>query len=200
MNAVVWSDYLCPWCYLGLDRTARMLALGVGSVTTLPYELHPSIPAEGVEMSPRRMDAMRPLFDEAALPFVPPTRIPNTHRVLATAECVRRRWPEAFTTLERSLFAAHFADGLFLGDPDVVDSLVAAAGADAADVRATVDAGDMEAALRESRDAAMDASVTGTPAWRFDNGFVLPGAQPRETVDRIVSRLLERAGSGASSA
>ena len=193
MNAVVWSDYICPWCYLGLDRTARMLSLGVASVTTLPYELHPTIPADGVEMSPRRMDSMRPLFDEAELPFTPPTRVPNSHRVLATAECVRRHSPAAFATLERSLFTAHFADGLFLGDPDVVDALVTAAGADAAAVRAAVDAGEVEPALREARAAAMDASVTGTPAWRFDNGFVLPGAQPRETVDRIVTRLLDRA-------
>jgi predicted DsbA family dithiol-disulfide isomerase len=193
VKAVVWSDYLCPWCYLGLDRTARMVALGIESVTTLPYELHPAIPVSGADVSPRRFDAMRPLFDEAELPFAPPRRVPNTRRVLATAECVRRRWPEAFAVLERSLFTAHFADGLFLGDPDVVDALVAGAGADAPSVRAAVDAGEIEPALRAARDEAIDASVTGTPAWRFDNGFVLPGAQPRETVDRIVGRLLDRA-------
>ena len=193
MKAVVWSDYLCPWCYLGLDRTARMLELGIESVTTLPYELHPTIPLAGVDVSPDRFARMRPLFDEAGLRFAPPRRVPNTHALLATAECVRRRWPEVFPALERALFEAHFADGLFLGDREVVDAIVARAGADAAAVRAAVDAGEMEPALREARAAAMDASVTGTPAWRFENGFVLPGAQPRETVDRIVGRLLDRA-------
>lgn len=197
MKAVVWSDYLCPWCYLGLDRTDRMLALGIESVTALPYELHPNIPAEGITISPRRHESMRPLFEEAGLPFVPPERIPNTHRVLATAEAVRRRWPDAFPALERALFAAHFADGRDLGDPDVVDDIVSTCGADASAVRAAVDGRELEPALREARQAAYDASVTGTPAWRFDNGFVLPGAQPRETVDRIVGRLLEREKSGA---
>ena len=192
MRAVVWSDYLCPWCYLGLDRTDRMLALGIESVTTLPYELHPDIPFEGVTIAPRRYESMRPLFDEAELPFVAPERIPNTHRVLATAEAVRRRWPDAFPALERALFAAHFADGRYLGDADVVDDIVSACGADASMVRAAVDGRELEPALREARQAAYDASVTGTPAWRFDNGFVLPGAQPRDTVDRIVGRLLER--------
>jgi predicted DsbA family dithiol-disulfide isomerase len=192
VKAVVWSDYLCPWCYLGLDRTDRMLALGIESVTTMPYELHPTIPGDGVTISPRRYESMRPLFDEAELPFVAPERIPNTHRVLATSEAVRRRWPEAFPALERALFAAHFAEGRYLGDAEVVDDIVSTCGADASTVRAAVDGRELEPALREARRAAYDASVTGTPAWRFDNGFVLPGAQPRETVDRIVRRLLER--------
>jgi predicted DsbA family dithiol-disulfide isomerase len=170
-----------------------MIELGVESVTALPYELHPTLPHEGITVSATRYDTMRPLFDEAGLQFTPPPRVPNTHRVLATAECVRRRWPDAFPALERALFHAHFAEARFLGDPDVVDDAVTSAGADAAEVRAAVDAGELEDALRESRDAALDASVTGTPAWRFDNGFVLPGAQPRDTVDRIVRRLLDRA-------
>jgi predicted DsbA family dithiol-disulfide isomerase len=197
VNAVVWSDYLCPWCYLGLDRTARMLELGVEAVVALPYELHPSIPLDGVEVSPRRFDAMRPLFEEIGVAFAPPARIPNTHRVLATAECVRRRWPGAFAALERSLFEAHFVQGRYLGDPDVVDELVLRSGVDAASVRAAVDAGEIEPALTSAREAALDAGVTGTPSWRFDNGFVLPGAQSRPTVDRIVGRLLARAAADA---
>src|SRR5688500_16602448 len=53
MEAVVWSDYLCPWCYAGLDRSARLEAeLGV-TVTPLPYELHPGIPLEGVPSKSR---------------------------------------------------------------------------------------------------------------------------------------------------
>jgi len=192
VKAVVWSDSLCPWCYLGLDRTDRMLALGIESVTMLPYELHPDIPAGGVMISPRRYDSMRPLFDEAELAFVAPARIPNTHRVLATVEAVRRRRPDALRALERALFAAHFAEGRFLGDPAVVDDIVESCGANATAVRAAVDGRELEPALRAARQAAHDASVAGTPAWRFDNGFVLPGAQPRETVDRIVGRLLGR--------
>ena len=191
MRATVWSDYLCPWCYLGLDRSDQMRAMGV-EITTLPYELHPDYPPEGLTVPARVYDRVRPLFDEIGMPFVPPTRVPNTHRILATAECVRRRQPDAFDRLERALFAAHFVEGRFLGDPDTLDEVVAGAGADATAVRDAVDAGELESALEEAREAAWDANVTGTPAWRFDNGFLLPGAQPRETVARIVGRILER--------
>ena len=143
-------------------------------------------------MTPTRYDRLRSLFDEAGLDFSPPPRIPNTRRALATAEWVRRTQPSAFDALDRALYRAHFANGLFLGDPDVVDALVAESGADAAAVRAAVEAGDVADALRSARQAAWDAGVTGTPAWLLDNRLLVPGAQPRETIERIVRRLLER--------
>jgi predicted DsbA family dithiol-disulfide isomerase len=40
--------------------------------------------------------------------------------------------------------------------------------------------------------AAEQVGVTGTPAWLLDGRFLLPGAQPRDVIERIVSRLRER--------
>ena len=192
MRATAWRDFLCPWCYLGLDRSEQMRSMGV-EITTLPYELHPTYPAAGIEVPPSAFERMRPLFDDAGLAFVPPPRLPNTHRALATAEYVRRSDPEAFERLERAVFAAQWVEGRWLGDPEVLDELVAAAGADAAGVRHAVDGGELEGTLRRSHEAAWEANVTGTPAWVFENGFLLPGAQSRDTVARLVGRLLERA-------
>src|SRR4051794_1025524 len=39
MQAVMWFDYVCPWAYLGRDRTAVMRSLGV-DVVVRPFELH----------------------------------------------------------------------------------------------------------------------------------------------------------------
>ena len=46
MQALLWRDYLCPWCHLGRDRTALLTTLGV-TVEAQAYELHPEIPTEG---------------------------------------------------------------------------------------------------------------------------------------------------------
>jgi predicted DsbA family dithiol-disulfide isomerase len=178
-----------------------MQSLGV-EVVALPYELHPEIPVEGLTLRERwgaRYEEAKGMYArieaacaDAGLPFRRPERIPNTRRVLQTAEAVRRRHPEAFAALDRSLFDAHFVEGRFLGDPDVLDELVTAAGAPAAEVRAAVETGELRPALRESMEAAMEAGVTGTPAWLFDGKFLLPGAQPRDVVRRVVERLKER--------
>jgi predicted DsbA family dithiol-disulfide isomerase len=161
-------------------------------VTPLPFELHPEIPLEGRSLNPSRYGRFVEMTAEAGLPFAAPERVPNTRRALATAEFVRRSSPfEVFDALDRSLFAAYWVEGRDIGSADVLDSLVATAGADAAAVRAAVEAGEMEAELDQSRDAALDVGVTGTPAWLIDGRLLIPGYQPVELFQRVLSRLID---------
>jgi len=193
MEAVVWSDYLCPWCYVGRDRTLRLERLGV-RVTPMPYELHPDIPPEGRRVRAdgrvaHVLDRIESECEAAGLPFRRPTRVPNTRRALETAEVVRSRSESAFAALDDALFRAHFVDGLALDDVDVLDRLVVAAGLEAEDVRATVEAGEGRSAVDRSMRLARDAGVTATPAWLVDRRLVIPGALPAETMQRWVERM-----------
>jgi predicted DsbA family dithiol-disulfide isomerase len=175
--------------------------LGV-TVTSLPYELHPEIPVGGISLQERwgaRYGEASSMYkrieeacEEAGLPFRRPARVPNTRRALHTAEWVRRNQPEAFDALERSLFEAHFVENRPLDDPEVLDELVTAAGADAGLAREAAETGAMQEALVESMDAAMDVDVTGTPAWFLDGRLLIPGAQPRGLFEFWVQRLRER--------
>jgi len=196
MNAVLWSDYLCPWCYVARDRTALLGELGV-EVTVLPYELHPEIPADG--RSIRATGRLAPVFErveamcaEVGLAFRRPERMPNTRRALQTAEVVRQRWADSFSSLHEALFEAHWLRGEPIDDPDVLDRLVADAGAPVVEVRAAVEDGTAELALEEAMAIAHDHGVMSTPAWWVDNRLLIPGAQPRETIRRWVTRLQER--------
>jgi predicted DsbA family dithiol-disulfide isomerase len=106
VEAVVWSDYLCPWCYLGMERPALLARLGL-DVTVRPFELHPEIPPGGMELGPERAERWWGRFRaEAAaegLPFRPPQRVPSTRRALEVAEAVRLDMPGAFEALHRRL-------------------------------------------------------------------------------------------------
>jgi len=176
-------------------------SLGV-TVTSLPYELHPEIPVGGISLEERwgaRFGEASAMYarieqecEKAGLPFRRPARVPNTRRALQTAEFVRRHQPAAFDSLDRSLFETHFVDNRPLDDPDLLDELVTAAGGDAAATRGAVDSGAMLEALRQSMDAAMDANVTGTPAWLLDGRLLIPGVQPRDLFEIWVQRLRER--------
>ena len=168
-------------------------------MTALPFELHPRIPPDGLSLHDRwgarfaEADAMyRRIEDECAvvgLPFRRPEWIPNTRRALETAECVRLQFAGAFDVLDRSLLDAHFVEGRNIGDPDVLDDLVDAAGADAASVRAAVEAGELRAAVDASMEQAREVDVTGTPSWLLDGRLLIPGVLPRQLFERAVTRL-----------
>ena len=196
MEALLWRDYLCPWCWLGRSRNQVLVDLGV-TLTHLPYDLHPEIPPEGRSIRPGgRLDAV---FDRIAAEcakegtdFTRPTRTPNTRRALETAEIVRRLAPASFPVLDDALFRGQWVDGLDIGDPDLIDELVTTSGAPLDLVTEQRDDGVGAVAVEESMALAREHGVAATPAWLVDGAFVIPGVQPAETIGRWVTRLLSR--------
>lgn len=201
MRAIAWSDYLCPWCYLGHDRTRLMEQLGV-EVTVRAFELHPEIPPTGVDVRPggrlaRVFDVVEQECAELGLPFRRPRRVPNSRLALETAELVARHAPASFRALDDALFDAHWVAGDDLGDPAVVDALVERAGAPVDEIRPRRRAGEGAALVDESMREAREHGVQATPAWLLGD-LLVPGAQPRATIERWVRRLLAAGEPSAS--
>lgn len=201
MDATCWSDYLCPWCYVGQHRDRLLTDLGV-AVTHLPYELHPEIPPEGRTVRPdgrlrTTFDRLEDACDEADMPFRRPTRMPNTRRALETAEWVRQHQPDAFAEVHRGLFHAHFVTGDPIDDPGVVDDIVAAAGGDATAAHDAVATGQAAPLVDKSMADAKAAGITSTPTWLVGGRLTIPGALDPDTVTRWVSRLIQRDQSSA---
>jgi len=198
MQVKVWSDYICPWCYLGRDRTALLRSLDV-DVTQFPFELHPELPRSGRQVKPTgRLATVYAVIerecDALDMPFRAPTHVPNSRRALEISDLVRLTWPEAFAAVDDALFEAHFVSGIDIGDPDVLGMLVSNAGVPAAEVRAALTAGDGRDAVDASIGAARELGIEATPAWLFGDSFVVTGVQPRELFERVVSRLRARSG------
>ena len=183
---------------MGLDRSALLRELGV-TVVTLPLEIHPEIPVGGLSLADRwgqryaealeMYERIEAASAEAGLPFRRPARVPNTRRALETAEWARRHAPETFLDLERRMFEAQFVDHRPLDDPAVVDDLVEAAGADAAEARRVVEAGEMVDAMTAAKATAASLGVNATPTWIVGGRVLVPGAHPRDVFRSVVERL-----------
>jgi predicted DsbA family dithiol-disulfide isomerase len=196
MAAWLWRDYLCPWCYLGRDRTALLESLGV-TVWPRAYELHPEIPIEGRPVRPDgRFAAVLARIgaecEAVGLPFRPPTRIANTRRALEVSEVVRRSWSSAFPAVDAAFYDAQWVDDRDLGDPAVVEAILVDAGVDPSAVQGALDAGEGRQAVEAAMAEARERDVTGTPAWWVADRLLIPGVQDRSTVERWVGRLRER--------
>lgn len=198
MHAVLWRDYLCPWCWLGRDRTALLTDLGV-TVDTRSYDLHPEIPAEGRAVRPdgRFAAVLARIGTEAeavGLPLRAPSRIGNTRVALETAELVRVHWPEAFAAVDVAFYEAQWLHDRDLGDPAVVEAVLAQHGVDPTAVAERRRDGEGARALTAAMDEAREHDVTGTPAWWVADRLLIPGVQDRDTLERWIRRLAERSG------
>lgn len=201
MKVEIFSDVVCPWCYVGHARFARAAQAfrdkgGTIEVTMRPFQLNPDAPAEGEPLLP----ALERKFGGNVAQM--------TSRVteVAAGEGLELRFDQAISanTLEAHrlvevatgqgkgeemadlLFRAHFTDGLNVGDPEVLAKLAADAG-----VR---DTGEGAAEVREQIARAGRLGITGVPLFLFEGKFAVSGAQPYETMTAAIDEVAERIG------
>ena len=208
MHIEIFSDVVCPWCYIGKRRLDAILDSPAGeglSVTWRPYQLYPQIPAEGIPretfMAARFGDGAqaseiyRRVRAEAEqegleLDFEGIRIAPNTlraHRLLSWAEGSGRQH-----ALAEALFRSYFREGRDVGDPEVLAAVAGEAGLDA-DAAATMLVGDDEVdKVRQELSLAQAVGVTGVPFFVMAGKFAIPGAQPGEVMRQLIERARER--------
>lgn len=196
LSLTLFSDFVCPWCYLAERSTIRRLEREYDvAVDWIGFELHPEIPRGGMPteaLLPRAvLDAMLGPLEAAAdrmgLPLRPPEHVPNTRAALAVAEYGRRHG--GLDRFRHGAMDAFWADGRDIEDRDVLGDLAEVAGmdADAATDFAFSPLG--EAAVHARRAIASERGVTAIPTVLLGRLPIL-GCQPYD----VFVRAAERAG------
>ena len=189
----VFSDYTCPWCYIGWARLqkalARVPATLVVDVEWRPFEIHPEVPIQGmpVEDLPyppdvwaRMQEALRASAGAEGLDIGKRPKVSNTHRALLAGAYAQTEEADRFPDFHERLFTAYFSEGYDLGDPAVVDQLAQDAGVEVGRMRAAIESGRYEATLSATSDDARALGISGTPTFVFDRRVAVSGAQPTE--------------------
>ena len=190
-----WYDLLCPFCYVGQNRTAILLRHRL-DVVELPFQAHPDIPPGGISAGPRN-GPMYAMLErearEAGLPLNWPPRLPNTRRALAAAEWARQHQPRAFPQFHKGLFEAHFVLGVDLEDPAVIDRHASESDIDLAALHAALANESADAAVTEAEMIGRKHGVQGTPAWLLARRLIT-GLLPATEFERLaeIARQLPR--------
>ena len=169
----VWSDYACPFAFLGHLRLRTARPDGAG-VEWRPFELHPEIPFGGVARPRGGGRGLRALVEAEGVTLRASARVWNSRPALQAAEIARGEG--RFEALHARLFAGAWEEGLDLGRPDVLRAVVADVGLDADAVIDAIRAGVGVDAIVESIEDAFALGITGTPSYLLD-GRVLRGVQ-----------------------
>jgi len=211
MKIDIWSDLVCPYCYLGKRRLETALAQFAHrdqvELVWHSFELDPYAPAvsdEGTsEMLSRKYGiplqqaraSQRALEQQAAavgLEFhLETTRTGNTfdaHRLIHLARSHGRQ-----DELKDRLFAATFTEGRPIGDHEMLVELALEAGVPEADARRVLSSDEYADDVRADEADAVEVGVDGVPFFLIDRRFMIPGAQTPETVLAILERAWRKA-------
>lgn len=205
----VFSDYTCPWCYIGWARLEKALAelpddLRV-DVEWRPFEIHPEVPADGMPVSDlpyppdvwdRMQEALRQSAEAEGLEVGKRPKVSNTHRALAAGAYAQAEEPDRFPDFHRRLFEGYFAEGRDLGDPDVVRDLAGEVGLDVQRLGAALEDGRYDEAIQDTAADARRMGITGTPTFVFDRRLAAAGAQPSDLLLEAFARAADE-GNGA---
>jgi predicted DsbA family dithiol-disulfide isomerase len=215
MRIDIFSDTICPWCYLGKRRFELALATRPQyepRVTWRPFELNPDLPWEGVELAgylaakggdPAQLAEARAALvrhGEAVglqFRFDLIERLPNTRRSHLLIAHAGRRGLQS-VAMER-VMRGYFEEGSDIGDIAQLVRLGVEAGLSERETRSAV-------ILREGQDGVVAAErhaaalgITGVPTFMFDRQYTLSGAQDVATLGRALDQVAEyAAGRGAA--
>jgi predicted DsbA family dithiol-disulfide isomerase len=203
----IFSDPICPWCYIGktlLDRALESRPNHPFSVEWHPFQLNPEMPVQGMDRrayleakfggKQKAVEVYGRIADAAVaagidIDFAAIQRTPNTmnaHRLIHWAGLEGRQ-----TAVVAALFRAYFKDGRDIGSSETLVDIAQAAGMDPEAVERLL-ATDADRADLAARDAdARQKGVTGVPAFLIAQQYMMPGAQPVETWQQVIDELLE---------
>jgi predicted DsbA family dithiol-disulfide isomerase len=213
----VWSDIVCPWCYIGKRRfetaSARLAADAAFGhevdVVYRPFQLDPTAPPGttmpaleayarkfgGPEQAAAMVDNITAVAATEGLEFhLERAQRANTrdaHRVLWYALANGGRQPQA--DVKERLLAAYFTEGANIADRDVLTGAAGRAGLDPDGVRRMLDSDEGTAEVTEALSVAADAGITAVPTYVVDRRWSIPGAQDPDVFVQVLRRLADRA-------
>ena len=203
LSVEVYSDAICPWCYVGKRRLERALQHVGDTVKTYvawrPFQLNPTMPKDGMdrtayleakfgsldtfnEMEQRLLEAGQ--TEQIAFAFQKIARTPNTflaHRLIWYAG-----QQDCQNAIVHQLFKVYFEEGLDIGSTAVLVELGDRVGLQAAPFLASND-GVAEVKAEES--VGHKLGIRGVPYFIVNGTSTISGAQPVETFVSAIDQL-----------
>ena len=215
----IWSDVVCPWCYIGKKRfeDAVQSLADEGTeldleVTFRPFQLDPSAPVGGASPVAEAYAKKFGGPDKAEKILAHVTRVAaetgitfnmdkavraNTlraHRMMHLA--LVHHGPVAQRAMKQHLLEAYFTNGENVADDDVLLAAAAAAGIPRDTAVTWLDSDEGDAEVRRDIVEAGDLGITAVPTFVIDGKWAIPGAQDVDVFVRALRRMHDKSLAG----
>jgi len=212
MKVEVWSDYVCPFCYIG-KRQLEQAIIEAGyegqiEVELKSFLLDPTTPIDTNKSVYASLSKKFNISEEQAKEM--------TKNVGARAKEVGLDYnfdimKEANTTaahrlakwantkgkgaeLSERLLQSYFLEGGAIGKRDVLLDLVKEVGLDQAEAKAVLESDQFEVEVNQDISEAQNLGVRGVPFFVIDSKYGISGAQPQELFNQTIAKAADEAG------
>jgi predicted DsbA family dithiol-disulfide isomerase len=206
LPVTVFSDYICPFCYIGSVRLDRLRSEFDLKVNWAPVEIHPDNPEQGRPVAElgyppvqwqQMMTALHRMAEEEGIDIAERTFTTNSHRALLLSEAAKEEGAEIFYRLHNRLFQAYFGERQNIGQPDVLRVLAREVGLSEHGVERAWQDPHFERRLQGCQVRAAQLGITGTPAFIIGKRLLL-GAVPTSMLREAARAVPPPAVSGLS--
>ncbi|WP_424016375.1 DsbA family oxidoreductase (plasmid) [Halorientalis pallida] len=202
-TVTMYSDYVCPFCYLGRLSLQEYRADRDGdlAVDWHPFDLRSGKRGPNGEIDhsvddgkdeayfeqvEQNVERLRERYDADEMLTLDelPDEVDSLPAQVASLY-VKTEYPDTWPDFDAAIFEALWVDGRDIGDSDVLDELAGDVGLDGEEIQAVVEDEEWRKRIREQFTAATRHGVTGVPTFVAD-GHAARGAVPPEQLRRLV--------------
>jgi len=198
-SLIIVSDFVCPWCYVGLREVEALMERHALDIRFAPYLLDPSTPPEG---KPRRPQSA---------PDAPPSALELRGQSLGitfsrgrtfTSNSMLAHQAQEFAAeyeadhpgmdplgFHRLMFKAYFSDLEDVGQIDTIVRIGAEAGLPDAELREALESGRYEQQVEDGLAWARAVGVTAVPTFVFDERLGVVGAQDQAVLEQALAQV-----------
>ncbi|MFF5084768.1 DsbA family oxidoreductase [Actinoplanes sp. NPDC000266] len=206
MDIQVWSDVVCPWCYIGRHRLEKALAEHPGDVTVTyrAFQLDPApVPAPlpikqamaakfgGAERVDQMLGHVTSIADGEGITIDYDRAVAantfDSHRLIAWA-AHQGRQTEMLDALQR----AHFAEGIDVGSRPALAAVAGSVGLDRAAAAAYLDTDAGTSAVETDLAEARELGISSVPFFVVDGKYAIQGAQDSATILTALEEIARR--------
>lgn len=209
MKVEIWSDIVCPFCYIGKRKFEKALegfdAKDNVEIVWRSFQLDPTmeyVPGQsvhaylgkrkgGTEKEGKQMnDAMAAMAKEVGLEYNFDKAIINNtlnaHRLLHLA---KEKGVQG--QMKERLFKAYYTEGLNVGDIDTLVTLGEEVGLTGNEIRTMLESDALVEEVRKDQYEAQQVGARGVPFFVFNDKYALSGAQPPEVFTQVLEKVWE---------
>ena len=209
MRIEIWSDVVCPWCYIGKRRIEKALAdfphRDEVEVVWRSYQLDPGAPTEPTETvaehlgrkygggaagGQQMIDRVEAVAAEEGLLYrlgqAQRVGTVDAHRLIHLA--LAEGGPQLQGQVKEALLSAYFIEAANVADHATLRRVATAAGLDVARVDEVLGSREYEDAVWADIEKAQRYGATGVPFYVVDDKYGVSGAQPAEAFTQVLER------------